>query len=98
MKFSYYRLKIFIGNKVLERLLKKKTSRVMRSCNIEDAKSLGMLCVIKNKADYESVLKIIDIIKSDISIPKIKILAFYPLKDEPFFFKKQTGLRFFYFS
>ena len=97
MKLSYYRLKLFIGNNVLDRLLKKKSSRVMRSCNIKDAKSLGMLCVIRNKEDYESIIKIIDIIKSDISIPKIKILAFYPLKDEPFFLKSRLGLDFFTF-
>lgn len=95
MKISYNRLKLFIGNRVLERLLKKKSTRVMRSCNIDDAKSLGILCVIRSKEDYESVLKIIDIIKLDISIPKIKILAFYPFKDEPFFLKSRLGLDFF---
>ena len=63
MKISYNRLKLFIGNRVLERLLKKKSTRVMRSCNLDDAKSLGILCVIRSKEDYESVLKIIDIIK-----------------------------------
>ena len=95
MKISYYRLKLFIGNRVIERRLKKKSSREMRSCNIEHAKSLGMLCVIKNRDDYDAVVKIIDIIKSDFSIPTIKILAFYPLKDEPFFLKSRLGLDFF---
>lgn len=95
MKFSYYRIKLFIGARVLERRLKKKSKRTMRSCNINDAKSLGMLCVIKNKDDYESIIKIIDNIKSEFTIPKIKILAFYPLKDEPFFLKSRLGLDFF---
>ncbi len=95
MKLSYYRLKIFIGNNVLERLLKKKSSRVMRSCNIDDAKSIGMLCVIKNRSDYEAIVKIIEMIKSDISTQKVKILAFYPFKDEPFFLKSRLGLDFF---
>ena len=56
----------------------------MRSCNIDNAKSLGMICVVKNKEDYEAVVKIIDSIKSDFRILKL-VLAYYPLKDEPFF-------------
>ena len=95
MKFSYYKVKLFLGTRVLDRLLKKVSKRKMRSCNIDDAKSLGMICVIKNRDDYEAVVEIIDSIKSDFSIPKIKVLAFYPLKDEPFFLKSRLGLDFF---
>ena len=73
MKFSYYRVKLFLGTRVLDRLLKKVSKRKMRSCNIDDAKSLGMICVIKNREDYESVVEIIDSIKSDFSIPKITL-------------------------
>ena len=98
MKISYNRLKLFIGKRFLDHLIKKKSTRAMRFCNIDEAKSLGILCVIKNKEDYESVLKIIEIIKLDISISKIKILAFYPFKDEPFFLKSRLGLDFFTFK
>ena len=57
----------------------------MRSCNIEDAKSMGMLCEIRSKDDYNSLVEIIDFLKKEYAIPNLKILAFYPLKDEPFF-------------
>ena len=67
----------------------------MRSCNIEDAKSMGMLCEIRSKDDYNSLVEIIDFLKKEYAIPNFKILAFYPLKDEPFFLKSRLGLDFF---
>ena len=56
----------------------------MRSCNIEDARSIGMLCEIK-KEDYHALVEIIDFLKKEYSIKNLKILAFYPLKTNRFF-------------
>ena len=56
---------------------------------------MGMICVIKNESDYESVVKIIKMIKGEFKIPNIKILAYYPLKDDPEFLKSRLGLDFF---
>jgi predicted type IV restriction endonuclease len=81
MKITFLNFKLFLGTKVLERILKKENTRNVQSCNIEDAKSMGMLCVIKNENDYESTVQIIKLIKAEYKIPNIKILAFYPLKN-----------------
>ena len=56
---------------------------------------MGMICVIKNESDYQSVVKIIKMIKDEFKIPNIKILAYYPLKDDPEFLKSRLGLDFF---
>ena len=95
MKFSFTRFKYYWGERVISKHLKKKSNRTMRSCNIEDAKSMGMLCEIRSKDDYNSLVEIIDFLKKEYAIPNLKILAFYPLKDEPFFLKSRLGLDFF---
>ena len=95
MKFTFLKIKLFFGENFLQRLLKKESFRQVRSCNIDDAKSMGMICVIKNESDYESVVKIIKMIKGEFKIPNIKILAYYPLKDDPEFLKSRLGLDFF---
>ncbi|MDG1237455.1 MAG: hypothetical protein P8N69_00935 [Flavobacteriales bacterium] len=95
MKITFLNFKLFLGSKVLERRLKIKNTRNVQSCNIEDAKSMGMLCVIKNENDYESTVQIIKLIKAEYKIPNIKILAFYPLKNDPEFLKSRLGLDFF---
>ena len=87
MKFSYYRFKLFLGTRVLDRLLKKGSNRKMRSCNIDNAKSLGMICVVKNKEDYEAVEKIIDSIKSDLESLKLKCWHIILLRTSLFFKK-----------
>ena len=95
MKITFLNFKLFLGSKVLERRLKIKNTRNVQSCNIEDAKSMGILCVIKNENDYESTVQIIKLIKAEYEIPNIKILAFYPLKNDPEFLKSRLGLDFF---
>ena len=92
MKITFLNFKLFLGSKVLERRLKTKNNRNVQSCNIEDAKSMGMLCVIKNENDYESTVQIIKLIKAEYEIPNIKILAFYPLKNDPEFLKSRLGV------
>ena len=95
MKLTFLKFKFFLGSKFIERQLKKESFRKVRSCNIDDANSMGMICVIKNVYDYEAVLKINKMIKHEFKIPKIKILAFYPLKDDPGFLKSRLDLDFF---
>ena len=95
MKFTFLKIKFLLGEKFLQRLLKKENFRQVSSCNIQDAQSMGMICVIKNESDYQSVVKIIKMIKDEFKIPNIKILAYYPLKDEPQFLKSRLGLDFF---
>ena len=80
MKPSFTRFKYYWGERVISKHIKKESNRTMRSCNIEDARSVGMLCEIKKKEDYHALVEIID---------------FYPFKDEPFFLKSRLGLDFF---
>ena len=56
MKITFLNFKLCLGTKVLERILKKENTRNVQSCNIEDAKSMGMLCVIKNENDLKAAL------------------------------------------
>ena len=51
MKITFLNIKFFFGEKLLQKLLKKGNDRQVKSCNVEDAKSMGMICVIKNKAN-----------------------------------------------
>ena len=46
------------------------------------------------KEDYHALVEIIDFLKKEYSIKNLKILAFYPFKDEPFFLKSRLGLDF----
>lgn len=95
MKITFLKFKLFFGTKVLKKKLKNQSLRSVQSCNVEEANSLGMICVIKDVKDYESVVQIIKLIKSEFKIPNIKILAYYPKKDEPEFLKSRLGLDFF---
>ena len=95
MKITFLKFKFFFGAKVLQKKLKNQSNRMVQSCNVEDATSMGMICVIKNINDYEAVVKIIKMINKEFKIPNIKILAFYPLKDDPGFLKSRLGLDFF---
>ena len=54
MKLTFLKFKFFLGSKFIERRLKKASSRKVQSCNIDDANSMGMICVIKNVNDYET--------------------------------------------
>ena len=95
MKITFLKFKFFFGAKVLQKKLKNQSNRMVQSCNVEDATSMGMICVIKNMNDYESVVQIIKLIKGEFKIPHIKILAYYPNKDDPDFLKSRLGLDFF---
>ena len=59
MKITFLKFKFFFGAKVLQKKLKNQSNRMVQSCNVEDATSMGMICVIKNMNDYESVVQII---------------------------------------
>ena len=49
MKPSFTRFKYYWGERVISKAHQKESNRTMRSCNIEDARSIGMLCEIKKK-------------------------------------------------
>ena len=80
MKPSFTKFKYYWGERVISKHIKKGSNRTMRSCNIEDARSVGMLCEIKNKEDYHALVEIIEFLKKEYSIKNLKILAFYPFK------------------
>ena len=56
MKLSFNRFKYYWGDVISKHI--KESSRTMRSCNIEDARSVGMLCEIKSKEDYHALVEI----------------------------------------
>ena len=58
MKITFLNIKFFFGEKLLQKLLKKGNDRQVKSCNVEDAKSMGMICVIKNKSGEENKIEV----------------------------------------
>ncbi len=93
--YSLYGVKKFIGRKVLSRLLKKSTKRQIKSCNIFNAKSLGIVCLVNDKDEYKKVLNLIDFLRKEFSIAEVKVLAFFPFKEDPFYLKSKWGFDYF---
>ena len=85
-------IKRFLGKQVLNKQLKKNKNRKIKSCNINEANSFGILCVVIEEEDYKKVVKLIKYLKNEFGIRNIKALAFYPKKDDPHFLKSKLGL------
>lgn len=92
---SLYGVKRFIGRRVLNRLLKKNSKRFVKTCNINEAKSFGIICTIKDQSDYNRMVKMVDFLRFEFSIPEIRALAYFPSKEDPFYLKSRLGLDFF---
>ena len=95
MQQALLHMKSFFGKQVLHKLLKKNNKRKVRSCNINEANSFGILCVVKEEADYKKVMKLIKYLKDEFGIRHIKALAFYPKKDDPHFLQSRLEFDFY---
>lgn len=89
------KLKKIIGKRVLKNILNKKVDRKVRFCNIKEANSFGILCVVKDEKDYKKILKLIKYLRDEFGIRGIKALAFYTKKDNPHFLQSRLGFDFF---
>ena len=49
------KLKKIIGKRVLKNILNKKVDRKVRFCNIKEANSFGILCVVKDEKDKKKI-------------------------------------------
>ena len=78
MELPFLHIKRFFGKKVLSKQLKKHKKRKVKSCNINEANSFGILCVVKDEEGYKKVVKLIKYLKNEFGIRNIKALAFYP--------------------
>ncbi len=92
MQQPFLHIKKFFGKKVLTNQIKKYKKRKVKSCNINEANSFGILCVVKEEDDYKKVVKLIKYLKDEFGIRNIKALAFYPKKDDPHFLQSKLGL------
>ena len=56
---GFIKIKTMIGKKVLANLLKKKSKRIVKFCNINEANSFGLLCVVKEEKDFKKIIGLI---------------------------------------
>ena len=90
-----FKIKAIVGKKVLENLVKKKNKRNVKFCNINQANSFGIICVIKDEKDYKKIIGLIKYLKGEFGIRNVKALAYYPKKDNPHFLQSRLGFDFF---
>ena len=92
---GFIKIKTMIGKKVLANLLKKKSKRIVKFCNINEANSFGLLCVVKDDKDFKKIIGLIKYLKDEFGIRNIKALAYYPKKDNPVFIQSRLGFDFY---
>ena len=88
---GFYKIKAKIGKRILNNLLKRSSKRKVKSCNINEANSLGLLCMVNEEDDYKKVLKLVKFLKDEYGIINIKALAFYPKKNDHHFLQSRLG-------
>lgn len=71
------KIKDYLGTVTLNKLLKKQTNRKASFCNINNAKSIGILFEINNESSYKQLLNFIKILREDYGIRKVKAIVFY---------------------
>ena len=89
------KIKTIVGKRVLANLLKKKSKRTVKFCNINQANSFGILCVVKDEKGFKKIIGLIKYLKDEFGIRNIKALAYYPKKDNPHFLQSRLGFDFF---
>ena len=89
------KVRYIIGKRVLKRLLKKENKRNIKYCNINTAKSFGILCYLENEEDYKKIVKLVKYLRDQFGIKIVKALAYYTNNDNPFFLKSKLGFDFY---
>tara|TARA_B110000196_G_C21069646_1_gene626819 strand:+ start:714 stop:1280 length:567 start_codon:yes stop_codon:yes gene_type:complete len=95
MQQAILHIKRFFGKQVLKKLLKRSTKRKIKSCNINQANSFGILCVVKEEKDFKKIIGLVKYLKDEFGIRNIKALAFYNKKDNPNFLQSRLGFDFY---
>ncbi len=83
------------GRKALDKKAKNQ-SRKVETCNIKDAKSVGLLYVVNEKTDYLKVQKFAKFIKGEYGTRKVHILGYWDgKKDEPDYLQSTATFNYF---
>lgn len=88
-------IKDYFGKAKLNSLIKNKPKRHVSFCNLNNAKSVGILYVIENESDYKRLLNFIKELKGEYGVRNVNSLAFYNEKEEPFFIQSKLSFDFF---
>lgn len=88
-------IKDYLGKAKLNSLIKRPTKRQVSFCNLNNAKTIGILHAIENESDYKRLINFIRELKGEYGIRTVKSLVFYGEKEEPFFLQPKLSFDFF---
>lgn len=88
-------IKDYFGLAKLNSLLKKESSRSINFCNLNNAKSIGLLIELKEETDYKKLLNFIKLLKGDYGVRNVSSIAFYNNKEEASFLQAKLSFDFF---
>lgn len=88
-------IKDYLGKSKLTSLLNQKQDRKVTFCNLNNAKSVGILCAIGDESDYKRLINFIKELKGEYGVRTVNSLAFYNDKEEPFFLQSKLSFDFF---
>ncbi len=88
-------IKDYFGNARLTSLLAKQNNRKVIFCNLNQAKSIGLIYELKDESDQKRLLNFIKVLKGDFGVRNVKSLAFYNEKEEEFFLQSKLSFNYF---
>lgn len=88
-------IKDYFGLAKLKSLLSKKSTRQVSFCNLNNAKTIGLIVALKDEADYKRIMSFIKVLKGDYGVRNVSALAFYQDSEEPLFLKSKLSFDFF---
>ncbi len=88
-------IKDYFGNRKLLKLLVNNKKRSVCFCNLNQAKSVGIIASIKKEDDYLKIMKFVNYLKGEIGVREVSAMAFYSEKEEPTYLKKKITFDYF---
>jgi len=88
-------IKVKLANRKIAGLLKKSTSRKVKTSNLNEAENVGLTYYVKNQDDYNKINKLLNYLKGEFGIRKIKALVYFPSKEDPDFLQSKVALDYF---
>lgn len=88
-------IKDYFGKAKLNSLVHQKENRRVAFCNLNNAKSVGILFYVENESDFKRLMNFIKILKGDYGVRNVNALAFYAEEEEPFFLQSKLSFDFF---
>ncbi len=88
-------IKDYFGRAKLNTLINQQTKRKVSFCNLNNAKSVGILFYIENESDFKRLLSFVKVLKGDYGVRNVSSLALYSENEEPFFLQSKLSFDFF---